>query len=352
MIDRRRHPKLRQLARNLHIPDTGDCLGELRKHAMATVRRMLKDWPVETLDDLRRLVADKLSVKIELLFADADVERLAEKYGHVVGHFRRILRAEFLKSDTEGLLIDNPRPGKGGRDYLVIVDARGPRKVRAYFTVWHELAHLLLYPPKQLVLEGFRRTPTADVKLKDPVESVVDNIAGLLAFWEPLFKPALLEAAGSSLSFEAVERVSSSVAPDASLYSACVAAIRAWEEPALFVTGAVSTKRDGTAPALRLQAVVPNEAAHDLRSDLRKQMRVPPTSALWRGFHDETGRRHYSDEDQSAWEVSGRGSLPPLRWHVEAVRRGQFVYGLLTDMSTNGEPFASERRLADATAAR
>src|SRR5216684_2985416 len=122
MIDLTRHPKLRQLARNLHIPDTGDCLRELRDHAIAAVQQMLKDWHVKTTDDLRLLIADKLSVKIELLHTDEDVDRVAEKYGHVIGYFRRILRAEFLKSDTEGLLIDNPKPGKGGRDYLIIVD--------------------------------------------------------------------------------------------------------------------------------------------------------------------------------------------------------------------------------------
>jgi hypothetical protein len=99
-------------------------------------------------------------------------------------------------------LIDNPKPGKGGRDYLAIIDARGPRKARAYFTAWHELAHLLLYPPRQLVLEGCRRTPTDDAKQKDPVESAVDQIAGLLAFWEPLFMPALL--ANKELTFEAI----------------------------------------------------------------------------------------------------------------------------------------------------
>jgi len=352
MIDLSRHPKLRQLARNLHIPDTGDCLRELRNHAIGTVQQMLEDWHVETIDDLRMLIADKLSVKIELLLTDEDVDRLSEKYGHVVGHFRRILRAEFLKGDTEGLLIDNPKPGKGGRDYLVIVDARGLRKVRAYFTVWHELAHLLLYPRKQLVLEGFRRAPNNDAKHKDPVESAVDHIAGQLAFWEPLFKPALYEAAGPDLSLQAIESASAEVAPGASLYAACLAAIRAWDAPAVFVTGDVSPKSDGTAPSLRLQAVVSNEAAREIGCELRKHMRVPPTSALWQGFHDEMGRVHVGVENQSAWDVSGRGPLSPLRWRVEGVRRGQFVYGLLTRMSTPAVTFVSQDSLTSPRATR
>ncbi len=143
-------------------------LRELRDHAIASVQQMLKEWSVETISELRSLVADKLSVKIEYISEDMDTECLAEKYGQVMGGFRQLLRAEFIKSDTEGLLIDNPKPGKGGRDYLVIVDARGSRKMRAYFTAWHELAHLLLYPRRQAVFEGFRRTPTLEAKLKGP----------------------------------------------------------------------------------------------------------------------------------------------------------------------------------------
>ena len=64
MIDLVRHPKLRQIARNLHIPDSEDCLRDLRDHAVQTVREMLREWSLETIEDLRRLVADRLSLKI------------------------------------------------------------------------------------------------------------------------------------------------------------------------------------------------------------------------------------------------------------------------------------------------
>jgi hypothetical protein len=332
MTDWTHHAKLKQLARNLHIPDSGDCLRELRDHAIASVQKMLNEWSVETIGELRILVADKLSVKIEFIAEDQDTERLAEKYGQVMGGLRQLLRAEFIKGDTEGLLIDNPKPGKGGRDYLVIVDARGARKIRAYFTAWHELAHLLLYPRRQAVFEGFRRAPTPEAKSKDPVESAVDQIAGLLAFWEPLFKPALLNAASGDLSLKAIEHACMEVAPGASLQSACLAAVRIWEEPVAFVTAAVSPKCDGTSPSLRVQSIVPNDAARDIGCELRKQMRIPPASAISKAFEDLLARRFCGIEDQADWEVSGRGSLTVLGWQVEAVRRGPLVYGLLTNM--------------------
>jgi len=334
MNDLSRHPKLRQLARNLHIPDNGDCLRELRDHAIATVQTMLTQWTVNTIEELRMLVADRLSVKLGFLHTDEDLDRIATTYGHVMGHFRRVLRAEFLKSDTEGLLIDNPKPGKGGRDYLAIIDARGPRKMRSYFTAWHELAHLLLYPPRQLVLDGFRRTPAENAKHKDPVESAVDHIAGLLAFWEPLFTPALRSTANEELTFAAIERATIAVAPGASLYAASLAAIRSWPGPAAFLTAEIASKKDGSVPSLRVQTIIQNDLARDYDCRVHKHMRVPTSSVLQRAFHDLLGRPHTATENQAWWEVSDRGPLPPLQWHLHAVRRGPAVYGLLTNMST------------------
>jgi hypothetical protein len=340
MIDLSRHPKLRQLARNLRIPDHGDCLRELCDHAIAAVRQMLSEWSVDTIVELRMLVADRLSVKLEFLHSDDDIERLASAYGHVMTHFRRLLRLEFLKNDTEGLLIDNPKPGKGGRDYLAIIDARGPRKMRAYFTAWHELAHLLLYPPRQLVLDGFRRTPGQNAKRKDPVESAVDHVAGLLAFWEPLFAPALRVAAADELTFDAIERATTEVAPGASLYAASFAAIRSWPGPATFLTAEVASKKDGSAPSLRVQTIIHNDRARNFECRVRKNMRVPTTSVLHRAFDDHSNSSQSAQENQSWWEVSDFGPLPDLRWQVHAARRGQVVYGLLSNMG--GLPPRSE----------
>jgi len=334
VTDLARHHKLRQLARNLHIPESGDALRELRDHAIANVKELIREWGVTSIEELRLSLADRLSVKIEYLHTDDDVERIADTYGHVMAHFRRLLRAEFLKNDTEGLLVDNPHPGRGGRAYLAIIDARGNRAARSYFTAWHELAHLLVYPPRQLVLEGFRRAPTSEAKTKDPVESAVDHIAGLLAFWEPFFTPALNQAANGTLTFQAIETATETVAPGASLYAASLAAIRVWNGPAAFLTADIACKQDGTNHALRVLSIVANDAARTAGCRVRKHMRIPRTSALHGAFHDLLGRAQDASEDQSWWETSDRGPLPALAWHALAVRRGPVLYALLTDMST------------------
>lgn len=324
------HPKLRQLARNLHIPESGDSLRELSGHAIASVQRMLAEWSgIETIEELRFLVADRLSVKLEFLRTDDDVDRIAGEYRHFLTRFRRLLHAEFLHGTTEGLLIDNPEPQKGGRRYLAIIDARGPRAARAYFTAWHELAHLLLCPPHQLLLDGFRRAPIIDAKAKDPLESAVDQIAGLLAFWAPIFGPALQQEVGGGLTFDGIERATTNVAPGASLYAASLAATRLWFAPAVFLTAEMGAKTNGTGLALRVQTSIPNGSAMNSGYRIRKNMRVPTTSILARAFADPLGVEWAGDENQSDWEVSGQGHLSAMPLRVQAVRRGPAVYGIL-----------------------
>lgn len=325
------HPKLRQLARNLQIPDCGDSLRELQEHAIARVRQMLAEWSdIETIEELRLLVADRLSVKLEFLHSDEDVDRIAKEYRHFLTRFRKLLHAEFLTGTTEGILIDNPQPQNGGRQYLAVIDARGSRSARAYFTAWHELAHLLLCPPQQLLFEGFRRAPVQGVREKDPLESAVDQIAGLLAFWAPIFGPALWAASGTGLRFESIEQAAAIVAPGASLYAASLAATRLWPEAAVFVTGEMGTKTNGTAHALRLQTVIGNERAQTANCQVRKHMRIPRSSVLTRALSDPLGREWTADENQRDWEVSGHGNLPEIAWRVRAVRRGPAVYGIMT----------------------
>lgn len=346
MIDLVQHPKLRQIVRDLHIPESEDALRDLREHAVDTVQGMVREWGLETIGDIRRLVADRLSVKLEFIRADEDVHHLGAEYQHFFEKFRRLLESEFIHGDTEGLLIDNPCPKKGSRRYLAIIDARGVRASRAYFTTWHELAHLLLCPPKQMIFDGFRRTPSDILKRKDPLESAVDHIAGLLAFWEPIFKPALLNAAAGNLTFGAIERTIELAAPGASLYAASLAAIRLWDEPAVFVAAEQGTKSDGTGYALRVQTLIPNDLARAMLK-VRRSMRVPVDSVLHKAFEENLGLELAAMENQDSWEVSSQGHLPSLRWGVQALRRGPAVYAIMSPIQQSkkrliGQRFASK----------
>ena len=73
-----------------------------------------------------------------------------------------------------------------------------------FFTSWHEIAHLLVAcsaPPR-----GVHRSPSPR---RDPLESLVDEVASRLTFFEPVFAPIVEreEDAASVITFEVVARI-------------------------------------------------------------------------------------------------------------------------------------------------
>ncbi len=109
-----------------------------------------------------------------------------------------------------------------------------------------------------------------------------------------------------------------------------------WDVAAVFVTCEEGTKTDGTGLALRIQTIIPNDQARSLDLSIRRPMRVPIASALWRAFYETSNTEYAADEDQALWEVAGRGNLPKLPWAVQAVRRGGAVYAILKATASRG----------------
>src|SRR5262245_1129188 len=103
-------PRVIRLARDLGLATRGDCLIRLREHALDRVGRLLSELPVRTLGELRSLVAASLSVQLELLSSDEDIERLALAYREFHNGLKRLLEIEFIEGDTEGLLLRHPNP--------------------------------------------------------------------------------------------------------------------------------------------------------------------------------------------------------------------------------------------------
>jgi hypothetical protein len=316
----------------------------MRVHAVAARYR------VSSLNDLQLLVANHLSVCLEYIRSDEDVERIGRERSTFSPALARVLRAEFLTGDTEGLLLAHPSPGPGALCYLAVIDCRGERALRSYFTVWHELSHLLLLPP-QLVFDGFRRSPAPEMRQKDPLESVVDDVAGLVGFFEPLYGPAVdaarLSAAaalgldGAPLTLGAIEEARRQVAPGASFLASAIAAVRRASEPLALVcakhdwkpTERRQMRHSGRAipPSLRLRDVVCNATARGLIR-LHRHLRVPAESVVSQVFHEMSSER-VGLEDQSWWETSASGALEPLPVRVHAERRGPVVYALVAPLA-------------------
>ena len=346
------NPAVHQLARDLKLPRRGDPLVKIREYALDRVRQALDAFPepVADLDTLRRVLADRFRLRIEFLAHDTDIERVAEQHAdfhHMLSHG---LHKEFVEGDTEGITLKRADWDPVRFRYLAVIDARGRRASRAFFTAIHEIAHLLVHP-EQMAFPGFRRTPGAGEISKDPIESVVDHVAGHVGFYAPVFRPILDEEIrrDGGLTFACLDAARFSATPPPSLQATALAGISLVSDPVLFLHVDRARKRaeeralrsgqhsfdfakKPPKPDLRAVTAAPNEAAKRSRLAIHPHIRVPARSVISQAFEgaDDVELRGY--EDQAWWENSTRGRLPQLRLDVQATRRGSFVYGLIRPM--------------------
>ena len=343
-------PEVLKLALDLHLPRRGNPLHQIRDFAISRVGRTLADSPVpvEDLDTLRSVIANKFGVRLEFLTEDSDVSRVGEQYVDFHGLLPHRLHEEFVRGNTEGITLEREDWDPIRFRYLAVVDARGRRASRAYFTAWHEITHLVIHP-EQLPFPGFRRTPNDDEIHKDPIESVVDYVAGRIGFYRPLFAPILDDAVRTAggFTFRALDLARQAATPTPSLHATALAGIRFASEPTVFLKVDLAC-RAAEARALRspqqtfdfamvepkfdLRAVSvgKNEATRRSRLAIHRNIRIPLDSVITQAFESSSGDGDFRQlENQDWWETSKDGALPALPLHVQAARRGRFVYGLL-----------------------
>lgn len=344
MSPKQDHPRIRELARQFGLDSRGNCAQRLNDHALQRVKEFTTLLAAETTGTLLQLVAGMLSVRVLFIADNNDILRYASEYAGVWPTLGAQLREEFTQSDTMGLLLAHPSPSRGECRNLAFVDARGGRAIRAYFTAWHEIAHLLLQPP-QLSFAGFRRVTLDVAASKDPIESLVDQVAGQLAFYEPFVRPELeCELARTGrLTLDGISRVKAVVAPEASFSAAANALVRMMKAPCAFLVAEMRLKpREARSlnsdqlslisPAapeakLRLASAFANDAAIAVGFKIFRNMRVPASSIIAR-VHSAALQESCSRENQDEWESSGR-HLPDLPITVETRRFGNVVYALV-----------------------
>ena len=342
-------PEVLKLVGDLHLPRRADALRQIRDFAIARVGRTLADSPVpvEDLNTLRAVVANKFGVRVEFLTEDSDILRVGRECVDFHRMLPHRLHEEFVQGDTEGITLKREDWDPIQFRYLAVVDARGRRASRAFFTAWHEITHLIVHP-EQLPFPGFRRTPNNEGIHKDPIESVVDYVAARIGFYPPLFAPILDDAVRTAggFTFHALDLARQAATPNPSLHATALAGIRFSSEPTIFLTAELACRaaeaRALRSPQqtldfatvepkfhLRAVSVATNEAARQSRLAIHRNIRIPPNSIISEAFESSGDEDFRQLENQDWWETSKDGTLPELPLHVQATRRGRFVYGLL-----------------------
>jgi len=243
-------PRVKEMARELGLTEGAGCARSVARYALRRVRSLAEETSVSTTGALLRLCAEQLDVEIELVASGKEARDVAERYGQHNPLIALQIEEE-LESEAEGWLARNPLHGRqeGERRFMIVVDARGKGRSRAYFTIWHELAHLLTKPPGETGHATQHRSPTKRQKQADPEERLVDHIASHLAFYQPFFQPALrsaMLARGDVLSLAAIEEATEETFAEetkASLWAAARASLQIVRRPACLVEATPMLKK-------------------------------------------------------------------------------------------------------------
>lgn len=280
---------------------------------------------VSTVDELEGVVANRLNLVFEEVNDESDFDRLKAKYVPMGEPIFAALHLD-LTDDTYGTMIRL----KDGT-HVAVIDCRGNKAARRFFTRWHEIAHLLV--EEDVDKQVFRSSD-------EPLEKLMDQIAGHVGFYESVFTPLFNSnlSEGELLTFERIESIRQDFCSSASFQSTLFACQRRMQTPMLYVeirmAHSESERRslkqmrmfdDVPEEKLRVRLTVPNKAASDMGFRARWNMRVPESSILFSTFHDNADSDTSGEENLSTWTFSSGDSLIDCDVFIQARRIGDSV---------------------------
>lgn len=328
-------PKIGKLATDLGLKNCKDPVNDILAFCEKKIKKFLKEYEdCVTLTDFLGWVAGRLGTSFEEIRTDDDLANVRSKYVQQGEKIFADLEA-LLSRDVFGVTIKkvNAEPWEG--QYVSVIDCRGMKGRKAYYTKWHELAHLLILTDQMRLC--FQRTLHFDDK--DPEEVLVDVIAGKFGFYPPLIQPHI----SGKISFEKIETLRNSLCPEASYQSTFIGFTNAWLKPCLLLLCQPGLKKsqqrqldqqmfsfgERPTPELRAVKVTANEAARDAGFSIPENMRVPKSS-ITHSVHNYGQDSGTAEEDLSWWESSDGRSLTKGAVLVQAKRLGDDVYAIIT----------------------
>ena len=335
-----RSTKIWTLARDLglKVKDNDPALA-IRQHCEKRVVGIIHDFSgCKTLSDLIEMVRGTLETKFEVVRNNKELCQVRDRYLQKGESGFVNLEAE-LSGEVFGITFQRRKREAWEPRFVSVIDCRGEKAPREYFTKWHEVAHLLCLTD-QLRL-SFRRTHS-DRNSKDPEESMMDVIAGHLGFLPSLVGPHI----DGEISFEAIDSLKERLCPEASRESAVAGFVQAWPTAVILVRAELALREeelrraqqigfgfvDRPAPVLRAVTVIANGEARRAGFRIHPRMRVPERSILHALFHGhrKTGE---ADENLDWWESSDGTRLASIPIRVRARRAWRTVEGLIAPVT-------------------
>lgn len=326
--------KIWKLAQDLGIRSTGDPVSDIVRFCENRVKRFLKDFPdCSTPDELLELAANKLRTVFELVWTDADLAKIRQKY---ISRGEKIFAtlAEVLPDEVFGITFRLSNRENWEPEFASIIDCRGTKAARRYFTKWHELAHLFVLTDQMRLT--FMRTDCHE-DTKDPEEMLMDVIAGRLGFFPPMVRGL----ANGLISFEAIGQLRQLLCAEASELSARINFTKSWPTPSILVHAELGFRANDRRkleqgrfdfyevplPQLRAVRVTCSDSARELGFVIPQNMRIPKQSIIHQVFDGLDYGQAW--EDFGWWEASNGTVLPAHPIFVEARRVWNAVDALI-----------------------
>jgi hypothetical protein len=321
--------RVRDVVRNLGISSRGDPTPLVVDRCVLRVAGWCTEiGQPDTFEDLLEIVAAKLRLRFEVVESDDDLARVRSAYLGL-GELCFVELEKDFREGTDAVVVrlQHVKPWSDVI-FVAVVDGRGLKRSRVWFSKWHEIAHLIAEPQTSFV---FRRTTTFK---REPIERLMDQIAAALAFYEPLFLPAL-RAHGVDFDqprLKQLREFHKARCQFASLHATLQAVLRHVKVPAILIEAkpavrvraahATSSASAGI-PSLRAVTTAHNPAAQRARFFIHRNMRIPKGSVIARVLKGRIAAHEFliMREDMSWWESDGE-RLPPTPVFVEAMRAG------------------------------
>src|SRR6266404_2832662 len=132
-------PMVHVLASDLELKPSANPVADILGYCGRRVNRFLNDLrdctsPAQLLE----LVANKLGTQFIEVRNDTDLDRIITEYQRRGEKSFANLHSEFCEQDL-GITLRLMSPARGGLPFVSIIDYRGDKARRGYFTKWHEL---------------------------------------------------------------------------------------------------------------------------------------------------------------------------------------------------------------------
>ena len=335
-MDRLHSPKIWEIASALRLSVNGSPADAILKYCDDRAETMLADFPeCATPAGLLDVMLAMLGTSFEEVRSDEELLALQKRYVSN-GEFGFASLDKELSGDVYGVTYRRIAACTGERAFVSVIDCRGNKALRSYFTKWHEVGHLLILTDRQR--STCVRTHVHGTS-KDPEETLVDMIAGHMGFL-PRF---LLPEIRPDVTFAEVDRIKLRLCPDASFQSSAIAFAKHHHLPCLLLEAKLALKKDEEAdlfqgaftfydpptPKLRVHMVVFSDTAKEHGLYIPRNYRVPESSIIHQ-VHRGGEEYGVGSECLSLWESSDGKQLRSLPIRIEVRKFFDSVIALIS----------------------